>query len=118
MNNIQYAASLVKDMKNSHLQAFATRVTSILEIQLAYMRIRQLYQYADHILLAYRIQTSQTEFKQGCTSDRQDVGDHEVLKALKAYTVLNAAVFVTWEYGGMAPDSIPSAPLLPQHYKL
>ena len=100
MEQVQFASSQQKDLQLSKLQAFATKVSTTDDIDLAYMKMHTLHHYVDHILLGYRIQAG-NDIQQGCTSDRQHYGDQEVLKAMKKYRAINTVVFLVWEYGGI-----------------
>ena len=100
MEQVQFAPSIKKEIQLSNLQAFATKVSTTDDIDLAYMRMRSLHKYADMILLGYRLKNGENII-QGCTSNRQHCGDQEVLKALKKYQAINTAVFLVWEYGGI-----------------
>ena len=100
MEAVQFTSSDRKEIQLSKLQAFATKVTCIDDIDMPYLRMRSNHKFADHVLLGYRLRAG-NEIKQGCTSDRQPNGDQEILKAIKKFRAINTAVFLTWEYRGI-----------------
>ena len=99
MEQLQFSTGGPIDEKSSIFQAFAINVTSLDDIDLAYMRVCQVKKYADHIVLAYRLKNSEG-FKEGSSSDKEHYGDQEVLKIIHAKHAVNIAVFVSREYGG------------------
>ena len=100
MEKIEFASGGPIDENNSIFQSFATNVETVEDIDLAYMRIRQVKPYADHIILVYRLKNTE-EFKYGGSNDREYYGDQEILKIIKYKHAVNLAVFVTREYGGV-----------------
>ena len=75
-------------------------VNTLDQIDLGYMKIRQVKKYSDHILLAYRLK-NEDGFKQGGSSDKEYYGDQEVLKIIKRKHAVNVAVFIARDYGGV-----------------
>ena len=69
MEKLQFSTGDPVEEKDSMFQAFAIKVHSLEEIELAYMAVRQLKDYADHILLAYCLKNDEW-FKEGGSSDR------------------------------------------------
>ena len=100
METVQFASSMQKELQLSKLQAFATKVHSTDDIDLAYMRMCNIHHFADYILLGYHFQDEGT-IKQGCTSDRQHNREHKILKLMQKYRAINTAVFLVLEYGGI-----------------
>ena len=100
METVQFTSSTQKELQLSKLQAFATKVHSTDDIDLAYMQMHNIHRFADYILLGYRFHDEGT-IKQGCTSNRQHNGEHEILKSMQKYRAINTAVFLIWEYGGI-----------------
>ena len=100
MDAFQFVSAGPKELKDSTFQGFAVQISSLDEVDLAYMKVRQMKRYADHIMLAYRIQESES-LKQGCAHDKEYYGDVEILKEIKKANAINIAVFVAHEYGGI-----------------
>ena len=86
--------------KYSLFQAYAIGVDTLDDINFAYMRVRQLKKFADHIVLAYCLKNAEG-FKEGGSNDREYYGDREILKVIKAKHAVNVAIFVAREYGGV-----------------
>ena len=100
MDAFEFASAGPKEIKESSFQGYAVNVSTLDDVELAYMRVRQKKRYADHIMLAYRIQEGES-LKQGCAHDKEYYGDMEILKEIKRANAINIAVFVAREYGGI-----------------
>ena len=82
MDALQLVSTEPCDHKESSFQAFALTITSLDQIELGYMRICQMKRFADHIMLAYRLQDGEN-LKHGCAHDKEYYGDMEIMKAIK-----------------------------------
>ena len=51
-------------------------------------------------MVAYRLKEGDN-IREGCSSDKEHFGDLEILKILKTANLLDIAVFVAREYGGV-----------------
>ena len=67
---------------------------------MAFMRIRHMKRYADHIMVGYRFR-KEGKIVQGAVNDKEYYGDQEVLTAILKAQAVNVAVFVAREYGGI-----------------
>ena len=64
------------------------------------MKVHQLKKFADHVMVVYRLKEGDN-IREGCSSDKEHFGDLEILKILKTANLLDIAVFVAREYGGV-----------------
>ena len=100
MQELQFSAAGPIDEKDSIFTAYAIHVNSLEDIDLAYMGVRQVKRYADHIVCAYRLKTADG-ITDGGTHDKEYYGDQEILKVIRQKHAVNLAVFVSREYGGV-----------------
>ena len=96
---LTFAMSSPKDFNESTFQGFAVNIQSLEDVQIAYMKVRQIRKFADHIMVAYRFEDN--GLKQGCAHDKEYYGDVEILNAIRKVKATNLAVFVAREYGGI-----------------
>ena len=101
MENLEFARAGPKEERLSMFYAYALNVKSIDDIDIAYMRLRQLQKFADHVLVAYSLLHNDATIKQGCADDKEYYGDQEILRAINSIRAINVAVFVSREYGGV-----------------
>ena len=88
------------EKNGSWFQAYAIRAESLADVELGYLKVKQIKRFADHVMAAYRIKISDSEIQEGCTPDKEYFGDLEMLNVMKVANVVNTAVFVSREYGG------------------
>ena len=100
MQALDMYSSMPKVQKKSKFQAFGLSITSLDEVKLAYMKVRQINIKADHVMAAYRLKDGEV-VKQGCAHDREYYGDQEILTALFKAKAVNVAIFVAREYGSI-----------------
>ena len=89
------------ELKSSWFQAYTTKITCLEDIDIAYMKVQQQKQFADHVMAAYRLKTSNTTVQEGGSCDGEHYGNQEILRLLKMANVVNLAVFAAREYGGV-----------------
>ena len=100
MLRVQFYSSMPKEVKRSSFQAFGVEISSVEDVDVAYMRIRHMNKNADHIMVGYRLR-KEGEIVHGGVSDKEHYGDQEVLTAILKAQAVNVAVFVAREYGGI-----------------
>ena len=90
----QYHSDPITEM-GSTFQAFAVKCSSITEVKRAYVKMRQMYPNAAHILAAYRIRNGD-----GYQDDREYGAANKVLKLMEENQAQNMAIFVVRQYDG------------------
>ena len=100
MMRIEFYSSMPKEVKKSSFQAFGVEISSLEEVDVAFMRIHHMKRYADHIMVGYRFR-KEGEIVQGAVNDKEYYGDQEVLTAILKAQAVNVAVFVAREYSGI-----------------
>ena len=84
-----------KSEKGSSFAAFATKCSSITEVRRGYVKMKQTYPEATHIMAAYMIRNGD-----GYQDDREFGAASKILKTLEQNNVQNLAVYVVRKYGG------------------
>ena len=100
LQQLDITSSLPQTAKKSTFQAYCIKASNKEQVEKAYIRIRQLKPLADHIMVAYRFKDGD-QIKQGCATDHEYYGDHEIMMAIQRASAVNVAVFVSREYGGI-----------------
>ena len=90
IDKIKMKNSTPIEEKDSRFTAFATKLQSIHEVRRAYVKMRQLYPSAAHIMAAYVLKNS----NEGHQDDQEHGSSVKILKTLKDQSVNNMAVFV------------------------
>lgn len=80
--------------------SFAAAVTSIEEINSAYLKLKMKYADATHISCAFRLPGANTPQNQDYVDDGEFGSGRIMLKVLKNAQLMNVAVFVMRQYGG------------------
>ena len=80
----------------SKFYGFAVHVYNLSFLQKVYLRMRQLYMAANHVMLAYCVETAQNPTKciEGSCHDGESHGDVILAQAVEAVGMTNVAVFV------------------------
>ena len=97
IDKIKLKHSMPQEEGGSKFTAFAVKLQSLAEVRRAYVKMKQLYPSAPHILAAYAIKNNE-----GYQDDKEHGAAVRVLKTLKqqSTTNTNVAVYVVQEYDG------------------
>ena len=89
ISSFDFACSSPLHIDGSVFRAFTVRVSQISTVKTAYVKARQHVPQADHIMMAYRLETLE-----GSCDDGEHYGGLQILKTLRKKTLQNIAVFV------------------------
>lgn len=95
INAIKFCVEQAEPIKGSTFTAYATTVSSMNELHLAYIKMFQNNPSADHIIAAYSC-----ERQTGFQDDSEFGSGYRVLQVLEQTGVGDIAVFITRDYGG------------------
>lgn len=87
-------------IRNSEFTALALRVSSVQQVQQAYIAAAQRYPSSDHIMMAYALKEGD-QLKAGACDDREYGAGSKLRNILFEEKSKNTAVFVLRKYGGV-----------------
>ena len=97
MDRIKFQISTSVEERGSKFKAFATKLQSLTEVKRAYIKMRQTFPSASHIMAAYTIKNND-----GYQDDREFGAAVKILKTIKQQQgISNMAVFVVREHAGL-----------------
>lgn len=89
-----------KYIRNSEFIALATKMSTVQQVQQAYVAAAQRYPSSDHIMMAYALKENE-QLKVGSCDDREYGAGAKLHNVLFEHKARNTAIFVLRKYGGV-----------------
>ncbi len=100
IDKVRVQESGVQGEKGSSFWAVAVKASNAPEVRRAYVKMRQTYPSATHIMAAYKFEQNGTVFY-GYQDDKEFGGSHKIAECIDNSNKMGVAVFVMRKYGGV-----------------